>query len=725
LTVHWADAIVHSRLPPVWHLSSDHARRREFTQNVKITTFRSICRPPDAMNAALTVCYALCVAAFLSYWHTRVTLQFSWTAFALFAAISFTALLMGSAFLARVRGHITAAPGNALRFVCGYLLLSTGLFVMSLASPLTPLQNFSVLLAIAVAANIFRRVPRQTSHDPSAVAAAVLCLVISGIGATLWATDALNLSVPQGDLIVFTLWSDSFFHARQISEFAHASGLASLSDIRLAGVKPGIYHFAVYSVPALVASVSSTGAYEVFASYLLPLGILISGLAAFSLAAFLWGPWAGIAATVGVLLIPDAYQQGFGSRYLSYNFLQQVNPGGLYGVAYAALAWIFILDACRNGRAGSILRGWSTAGLLIAYKAHLFVANALLIIIYPVLFFGRFDRRVRFAVAGVALTLFATVVWVSQHLSGFPTIRLDGSAAWTYMSGVIDTYDAGTMKSLLTLAFEMEMPQVLRAMFYAAALVLGTFGAWAVLFPLAMYACRRLVTRSLLVFPAVVLLNYVVMSLGLALNQKAIGGADELLNRPSVWAYFVVVTWTSGALYSLLFQNRLPRPKLARAMLTATVVAAFAFPNHLAANLQTLPAWEDYRSYRSQSAVPTCLLNTARYIRSNSTWQDIVQDSENDPKLVLTAFAERREYAALSVLVPPSGSELEKRLSVLKALRSKTRAEDVIELARSQRISWYVLHSSTDIAWPASFFESANFICGDIRAFNFGDIKYN
>src|SRR3954466_5792136 len=111
-------------------------------------TFRSICRPPHAMSAALTVCYTLTIAAFLSCWHTRVTLQFSWTSFSLFAAISFTALLMGSAFLARVCGEITAAPGIALRFVCGYLLLSTGLFVMSLAFPFTSVQNFSLLLAI-------------------------------------------------------------------------------------------------------------------------------------------------------------------------------------------------------------------------------------------------------------------------------------------------------------------------------------------------------------------------------------------------------------------------------------------------------------------------------------------------------------------------------------------------------------------------------------------------
>ena len=70
-----------------------------------------------------------------------------------------------------------------------------------------------------------------------------------------------------------------------------------------------------------------------FVGFLLPFGILLSGLAALSLADSVWGRCAGIAATLAVTLLPEAYQQGFGNKWLSYHFLQQAAPDGLYGVA--------------------------------------------------------------------------------------------------------------------------------------------------------------------------------------------------------------------------------------------------------------------------------------------------------------------------------------------------------------------------------------------------------
>ena len=674
--------------------------------------------PCSTRTAVSGAAFVISIALFLAYWHTLATGAFSLVALGLSVAIVAAALLLGGLSL-RFAAPDLQARGWAFQFLLGYLLLSTLLFVLSLVSPLGPVLNFSVLLGIGACAALIQR--SEEARDASGPQSAVfVCVVISGLAATIWASDALKVSFEDGELTVFTLWWDSFFHARQISEFSHAHGLSTLSNIRMAGAQPSIYHYAVYAVPAVIAAGSTTGAYEVYASFVLPFGILLSGLAAFSLAGFLWGPWAGLAATVGVLLLPDAYQQGLGTRYLSYNFLQQVNTGGLYGVAFAALSWIFVLHACRTGRVSSVLNGWVVALLLIVHKAHLFVANAFLIMIYPCLFFTRLERRARVVAAVFFVALFLLAVWVSQRFPVFPTLRLDGSGAWSYMHALVQSYDEGAMKSLIRTAFEDPgMPAYVRALFYAGVIVVSTFGAWVVVFAFVLYRSRRTDPAAFLALPLVVFANYLVMSLGLALNRSAVGEVDELLNRPSVWAYFVLVTWTCGALYARVFKTRLPESTTVRAALALSVALAFLFPFAYAANLQTFPAWPGYASYREHSGVPTCLVRAAPYIRARSTWDEVIQDSEGDAKLVLTALAERPEYVARPSDEADASPPLKARLQSLSGLHAMASAEDVLDFARARGISWYVLRESTAVDWPASLLARAEFSCGGLRVFRF------
>ena len=103
--------------------------------------------------------------------------------------------------------------------------------------------------------------------------------------------------------------------------------------MQMSGQVPPMYQYAIYVTPAAVFCLTKSSAYITFVSFLVPFGILLSGLAAFSLVASAWGQWPGIAATLAVTLLLDAYQQGFGNKWLSYHFLQQAAPDGLYGVA--------------------------------------------------------------------------------------------------------------------------------------------------------------------------------------------------------------------------------------------------------------------------------------------------------------------------------------------------------------------------------------------------------
>ena len=97
-----------------------------------------------------------------------------------------------------------------------------------------------------------------------------------------------------------------------------------------------LYHYASYAVPAAVDALTRSGAYEVFASFLLPVGVLLTGLAAFAFGGGVFGRWPAVAASAALLLVPDAYQQGFGNKYLSVG--ASYNPAVLSGLTWSQIA---------------------------------------------------------------------------------------------------------------------------------------------------------------------------------------------------------------------------------------------------------------------------------------------------------------------------------------------------------------------------------------------------
>jgi hypothetical protein len=258
--------------------------------------------------------------AFLTTWHWKTTGHLSAATVATFAAFSSTALIYGRLFL-RLSPPPTKLTGAlTLQFLLGFLLFNTALFVLSLAFAWGIDTSFLILVAIGLLTLFVRSGRPQIDFEATGRVPDLLCLLISGIGATLWCADALSPIMIDGQNTVFKFWHDSFTHIRMISTFAQSYGLGTVSDVRVAGAPPFFYHYASYFMPAAFEALTRSDALEAFASFQLPFGVLLTGLAAFALAASLWGSWAGLAASCAIVLLPDAYQQGFGNRYLSYNF---------------------------------------------------------------------------------------------------------------------------------------------------------------------------------------------------------------------------------------------------------------------------------------------------------------------------------------------------------------------------------------------------------------------
>ena len=157
-----------------------------------------------------------------------------------------------------------------LQLLFGFFIVNTLLFILIITTPLKVTTIFEILICCGLFLTLFA--PKKNAVCPSAESQlpALLCLFISGLGATLWCGDALSLPVNNGETIFFPIWQDAFVHARLISSFAHKDGWHSISNINMAGTPPIFYHYASYVMSSVASSLTGLSAYNIFASLLIP-----------------------------------------------------------------------------------------------------------------------------------------------------------------------------------------------------------------------------------------------------------------------------------------------------------------------------------------------------------------------------------------------------------------------------------------------------------------------
>jgi len=666
---------------------------------------------------------ALLLTLFFS-WHWRTVGELALRPIAALALVLLLCLAYGRIFAALTSKIFSDVTGIPYLFLTGYFLFNSLLFILSLASPFGMGVNLAVLCVVALPAALLARRRANVVEAPlvrQGLYAPLMAILVAGLGATIWCTDLQAPMHLENGRAVVKAWPDIFIHVREISVFAQAHGLGSIHDIKIAGGTAPLYHFTSYLAPAAVTHLSGATALQIYASFQLPLGLLLTGLAAYCLIGNLIGRRAGVIAIIAIILFPDAYQQGFANRYLSYYFLSQVNLGMLYGIACAALAWLFVLHGCRSSKLSPIALGYAFLVLCLFYKAHVFVANSYLLMIYPVLFFPAMRFRWR-VVLGIAATLiFVAVVAYSQQMSRIPVLRLDGSGFGWYVTRLLRDYDPGLLQSFFTKKFlEEDHSNLVELVLGASMLSMSTFGIWMLALLAAFVKARSKFAPALVWFPILVLANYLVMAIGLALDSRKIGTPDEMLNRPLVWAYFIVGSWSAALLYQTWLGPRMPSMRPAKriaAIGVAAAVGAVAVSYH-AANLQTFPTRSGHASYEESSSFPICQAEIAEYLRLNSRTSDVVHDASFDPKFVFTALSERQLYVG-SVDFGGSSPQQTARLNEVKQIEQLHDTSHILEFARTRGIHWFLTSPQTTLAWPEKLRAETAISCGGYRLYQF------
>ena len=651
-------------------------------------------------------------AAVVAVWAEAAGGSFSLLALAACEAVFLAFYLVGSLFAGwrpLAAGVLFDLP---LRLLVGYATVNTALFLLAWLSPLGIVANFGILLAVAVSLFVAARPVREQSLSP----VGLLVLGLSLLAATLWCQDSLRPMSVQENAVLVKPWIDGFYHAVHIRIFGASHGVASIEDFRMAGVPARLYHYGVYLTPALVKQASGISSYTAFAGILAPMGVFFTGLGAYALVGSFWGRWPGLAACAALLLLPDGAQQGMQNTFMSYHWLTQISPSATYGLALLAVAWLFVILGCTQGSRPQILAGWLVGGVLVFYKAHFFIANALLLLLVPAVFFQKalgLRKRVMWLAAAVAAYVVAIVC--VRNVPGLPLIRFDGSGVGKLLGLITSFTQPGAVRNFIITRIGKDLPWHANFLVGVPFVLFAALGLFVPLLVILAIRMHRRAPALIVLFPLLLIANFLTMFLGLALDKRS-STPDELSHRPVMVVYFAVVTWVGGAAgLWMLESKRLGR--IARPTMLCLVVILMAVPAYFGSGVQRMPAMP---RVSPPLRVPIGLFRAAEYIRDHGGVQDIFQDSGFDRTHTVAALSDRRAYAERNMTLMSANAELlEQRIATIESFMQLHDPAAVAATARQIGFRWFLLDPGDRVEWPGEIANRPVFELGGYKLYRF------
>jgi len=464
---------------------------------------------------------------------------------------------------------------------------------------------------------------------------------------------------------------------------------------------------------------------------MVPLGLFFIGLSAFSLIKPLLGNYAGLAAIIGLLFIPDASHHGMNNPWFGFHWLVSISPGLSYGISCAALAWVSMLKAIKDQSFRLIFFSYVMAILCIFFRAQIFVAIAYLIFIYPFLFY-KYKKITKVVLTILASLTFCLVLYFLNTIKTLPSIILNFSASVDYIKIFVGMTENQNIKAILQ---NLLSHNFLVTIFTGVAVLLfETFGIFIFLYILQICFFKNNIKKYIIYFPAFVVINYVVMSLGLAYNKSGNGMPEELLHRPFVWSYFIVSAFSCGLTYFFIFKKSsnlkiflkkmagsFPAHFLRIKKIINTIGICFLLsfiltPLYLGKNVQKGPEWAGkYTNIK----VPLAMLDVINYIRIHSNLDDVIQDSDGDKQLIISGLSGRISYVAAYSTVADKNKNIYNHLAMNKKIMSVTDSDRLLHMMHSIHVVWYVLHPDTSVAWPNNILLHPAFEENGYRVYHF------
>ena len=558
----------------------------------------------------------------------------------------------------------------------------------------------------------------------------ILVVFLALAAATLWTQELRPYLVGEGGDVRLRPWIDFFFHAELVGQYCSDRSIWSMGDPHLFGERLPFYHYASYLLPACVSVWTGQSANDTIATFWLPFGFLLAGLAAYTLAGVLWGSPAGLAALIGVLLVPDSSTYGVGCGWYSFHWLVSTGAGLLYGIAGEAVAVLLIVKGIRPTNWTLISSGIVLAFLNILLKAHIFVIGFPVLIAWLVLFKEGWLTKRRLVVGSAIAVMAGAAILVADRLKFGPLIipfhRDHGIN--DYVRLVAGKVPAESCAGAFVL-LRGERP-IYRHPFLVLLLVIGgPFGALAFAYPILLLLSKILKKlQPVDAIPALTLAFYLYLVFLTPRNTR--GTPDELWLRPFVWVYFLLDVWVWGKSVYLLTTSRSGTPKVLPAVMAVAGIALLVVPLERGKVIQSVGTQAG--SGYTNVPIPSDFLACARFLRDHAGKLDVVQNDRYDknlnlvfPEPVLGGLSERRCYLGLPLRswtdfwADSSGrAESVRRQKILEDLRNSDSMDRLFELADRTGIRWYLASPSEALRWPAEFLDHPAYVSGQYRVYD-------
>ncbi|HEX6271423.1 MAG TPA: hypothetical protein VFZ53_00215, partial [Polyangiaceae bacterium] len=295
-----------------------------------------------------------------------------------------------------------------------------------------------------------------------------------------------------------------------------------------------------------------------------------------------------------------------------------------------------------------------------------------------------------------------------QKVPGVPLIRLDGSSSGEILRLIQTFAEPGRLKDALAQHLGPQFGWTSNLLFGVPYVLLATFGALVVLFAVVALRLRGRTPLLYVVFPLALLVNFLVMFFGLALDFES-STPDELSHRPVMIVYFFVVAWIGGALGLLAVQSQ-RLPNLAKPAFVGLAAVLLAVPAFFGRGVQVMWAMRNISPVR----VPAALVRTAEYLRTHGTAEDLFQDCQFDRTYAIAALSERKTFVSHTMTHMPYRIEMvAARTTAIDRLMALDNPKLVVGTARAFGLRWFVLQRGNTVNWPPGtakrVFESGTF----------------
>ncbi|MFH0960743.1 MAG: hypothetical protein V1897_18820 [Pseudomonadota bacterium] len=528
----------------------------------------------------------------------------------------------------------------------------------------------------------------------------VWILLTVGLAMSLWCQTGIIQKIQSVDHITFLPWSDHFVHASIIQRLYECQKLGVLQEFGLiCGISAPLYHYGSYMMSVVLRAVDAIPAINISTAFWLPMGAILSGLAAFALGNSLWGKKEGIAACVAVTLMPDPYMYGCGLGYFSYHFLGQTGAALYYAEAFTAIGLTLIAAAMRSGARKALMAGFIPIISSVFFKAHVFVVAFPAACLWTILFFSSIAKTRR---AMWMLSVGAGCVTSVLIFSRLGYISIGEPWALEFFRGIF----AGASPNdpwMFTRLFGFTQ----KTMTIWDDLVVGTILLWfATLGPLLMvgillicYLKRKRSLNSIDSLPFLFLAVWTAMVMILPSNQY--GNLDEFHHRPFHVVYYIFVIWVAARLSNLILP--LSFNSLCQHLgLLAPMIGLMLIPWYYGKDVLKIgPCAHRHQNFKIDKG----MWEAGEFIRSYGKLGDIFLDSQEDSYLnVVTGIGEQRPFLSepyhFFVSRHASGSILvEQRQKLHDELKRCDSVECISRIAKAYNVRWYLTHPSDSLTW--------------------------